>query len=138
MLRRTVLLALVLLGLAAPGATAAGLAATQRVLAREMAASGSAAGAYVIDLDSGAPLYSDDPDVQRIPASVNKLFTTATALERFGPDRTLQTEVLAQTAPDLAGASTCAAAAIRPSARPTPVRSRAAWPRRGSARSPAV
>jgi D-alanyl-D-alanine carboxypeptidase/D-alanyl-D-alanine-endopeptidase (penicillin-binding protein 4) len=103
MLRRTVLLALVLLGLAAPGATAAGLAATQRVLAREMAASGSAAGAYVIDLDSGAPLYSDDPDVQRIPASVNKLFTTATALERFGPDRTLQTEVLAQTAPDLAG-----------------------------------
>jgi D-alanyl-D-alanine carboxypeptidase/D-alanyl-D-alanine-endopeptidase (penicillin-binding protein 4) len=103
MLRRTVLLALVLLGLAAPAAAAAGLAATQRVLAREMARSGPSSGAYVIDLDSGAPLYAAKPDVQRIPASVNKLFTTATALERFGPDRTLQTDILAQTAPDAAG-----------------------------------
>jgi D-alanyl-D-alanine carboxypeptidase/D-alanyl-D-alanine-endopeptidase (penicillin-binding protein 4) len=103
MLRRTVLLALVLLGLAAPAASAAGLAATQRVLAREMAASGYAAGAYVIDLDSGATLFADDPDVPRIPASVNKLFTTAAALERFGSDHTFQTEVLAQTAPDTAG-----------------------------------
>jgi D-alanyl-D-alanine carboxypeptidase/D-alanyl-D-alanine-endopeptidase (penicillin-binding protein 4) len=103
MLRRSVLLALVLLGLAAPAAPAAGLAATQRALAREMAVSGPAAGAYVIDLDSGTPLFADDPDVQRIPASVTKLFTTAAALERFGTDRTLQTEVLAQTAPDPTG-----------------------------------
>jgi D-alanyl-D-alanine carboxypeptidase/D-alanyl-D-alanine-endopeptidase (penicillin-binding protein 4) len=103
MLRRTVLLALVVLGLAAPAASAAGLAATQRALAREMARSGPAAGAYVIDLDTGAPLFEDDPDVQRIPASVNKLFTTATALQRFGPEHTFQTEVLAQTAPDATG-----------------------------------
>lgn len=103
MLRRTVLLALVLLGLAAPAASAAGLAATQRVLAREMAASGYAAGAYVADLDSGETLFADDPDVPRIPASVNKLFTTSTALERFGSDHTFQTEVLAQTAPDTSG-----------------------------------
>jgi D-alanyl-D-alanine carboxypeptidase/D-alanyl-D-alanine-endopeptidase (penicillin-binding protein 4) len=41
--------------------------------------------------------------VQRIPASVNKLFTTSTALQRFGPDRTLQTEVLADAAPDETG-----------------------------------
>lgn len=103
MLRRTVLLALVLLGLAAPAASGAGLAATQRVLAREMAMSGSAAGAYVVDLDSGATLFADDPDTPRIPASVNKLFTTSTALERFGSDHTFQTEVLAQTAPDTTG-----------------------------------
>ena len=103
MLRRTVLLVLVALGLAAPAASAAGLAATQRALTHEMAKSGPAAGAYVIDLDTGAPLFEDDPDVQRIPASVNKLFTTATALQRFGPEHTFQTEVLAQTAPDEAG-----------------------------------
>jgi D-alanyl-D-alanine carboxypeptidase/D-alanyl-D-alanine-endopeptidase (penicillin-binding protein 4) len=103
MLRRAVLLALVALGLTAPAASAAGLAATQRALTREMAKAGPAAGAYVIDLDTGAPLFEDDPDVQRIPASVNKLFTTATALQRFGPEHTFQTEVLAQTAPDEAG-----------------------------------
>jgi D-alanyl-D-alanine carboxypeptidase/D-alanyl-D-alanine-endopeptidase (penicillin-binding protein 4) len=105
MLRRAVLPVLVLLGLAAPapGAVAAGLPGTQRILAREMAKAGIASGAYVIDLDSGAPLFAVQPDVQRIPASVNKLFTTATALERFGADHTFQTEVLAQTAPDPAG-----------------------------------
>jgi D-alanyl-D-alanine carboxypeptidase/D-alanyl-D-alanine-endopeptidase (penicillin-binding protein 4) len=103
MLRRAVLPALLALVLAAPAASAAGLATTQRILAREMAQSGSSAGAYVIDLQSGATLFADDPDVPRIPASVNKLFTTSTALERFGPDHTFQTEVLAQTAPDASG-----------------------------------
>jgi serine-type D-Ala-D-Ala carboxypeptidase/endopeptidase (penicillin-binding protein 4) len=106
MVRRTVLLTLVLLGLAAPAASAAGLAATQRALAREMASSGNSAGAYVVDLDSGATLFADDPDTPRIPASVNKLFTTATALQRFGPDHTFQTEVLAAVAPDEFGTVT--------------------------------
>jgi D-alanyl-D-alanine carboxypeptidase/D-alanyl-D-alanine-endopeptidase (penicillin-binding protein 4) len=102
-MRRIVLLVLLLLGLVAPAASAAGLAATQRALGREMAASGSAAGAYVVDLDSGSQLYASRPDVKRIPASVNKLFTTATALERFGPDHTFQTDVLATVAPDELG-----------------------------------
>jgi D-alanyl-D-alanine carboxypeptidase/D-alanyl-D-alanine-endopeptidase (penicillin-binding protein 4) len=93
-------LALALTALLAPGASAAGLAATQRILAREMATSGPAAGAYVVDLDTGAELFADDPDVARIPASVNKLFTTATALQRFGPDHRLATTVLAETPPD--------------------------------------
>jgi serine-type D-Ala-D-Ala carboxypeptidase/endopeptidase (penicillin-binding protein 4) len=103
MIRRTVSATVVLLGLLAPAASAADLATTQRALAREMAASGPAAGAYVIDLDTGAPLFAYNPDVQRIPASVNKLFTTSTALQRFGPDRTLQTEVLSDVAPDETG-----------------------------------
>jgi D-alanyl-D-alanine carboxypeptidase/D-alanyl-D-alanine-endopeptidase (penicillin-binding protein 4) len=103
MIRRTVSVTVLLLGLLAPTAPAADLATTQRVLTREMAASGPAAGAYVVDLDTGAPLFAFNPDVQRIPASVNKLFTTSTALQRFGPDRTLQTEVLADAAPDETG-----------------------------------
>jgi D-alanyl-D-alanine carboxypeptidase/D-alanyl-D-alanine-endopeptidase (penicillin-binding protein 4) len=96
-------LALLFSAVLAPVASAAGLAATQRVLEREMAASGPAAGAYVVDLDSGAPLFADDPDTPRIPASVNKLYTTSTALQRFGPDATLQTRVLADAAPDADG-----------------------------------
>jgi D-alanyl-D-alanine carboxypeptidase/D-alanyl-D-alanine-endopeptidase (penicillin-binding protein 4) len=100
MLRRLQLLTLLILGLMAPTASAADLPTTQRVLAREMALAGSGSGAYVIDLDTGTQLFADDPDVQRIPASVNKLFTTATALQRFGPEYTLTTEVLAATAPD--------------------------------------
>jgi D-alanyl-D-alanine carboxypeptidase/D-alanyl-D-alanine-endopeptidase (penicillin-binding protein 4) len=106
MLRRAILLALAALGLVAPAATAGDLAATQRVLAREMGASGPAAGAYVTDLDSGAELYAANPDVPRLPASVNKLFTTATALQRFGPAHTLETHVLAQTPPDATGVVT--------------------------------
>jgi D-alanyl-D-alanine carboxypeptidase/D-alanyl-D-alanine-endopeptidase (penicillin-binding protein 4) len=98
-----VALALLAPGVAAPAASGAGLPATQRVLAREMAASGPAAGAYVVDLDTGQPLFAANADVPRTPASVNKLFTTATALRRFGPDRRLATEVLAQTAPDELG-----------------------------------
>jgi D-alanyl-D-alanine carboxypeptidase/D-alanyl-D-alanine-endopeptidase (penicillin-binding protein 4) len=100
MLRRLQLLTLLILGLMAPTASAADLPTTQRVLAREMALAGSGSGAYVIDLDTGTQLFADDPDVQRIPASVNKLFTTATALQRFGPEYTLTTDVLAATAPD--------------------------------------
>jgi len=102
--RRAALIAVLALVLVAPQeAAAAGLAYTQKVLGRQMAASGSASGAYVIDLDSGAPLYASNPDVQRIPASVNKLFTTSSALQRFGPDATLHTDVLAQIAPDATG-----------------------------------
>src|SRR5436190_20703839 len=100
MTRRALSLAALLVGLAAPAAGAAGLPGTQRVLARELAASGPAAGAYVVDLTTGQELFSANPDVQRIPASVNKLFTTSTALQRFGPEHRLQTTVLAQTAPD--------------------------------------
>jgi serine-type D-Ala-D-Ala carboxypeptidase/endopeptidase (penicillin-binding protein 4) len=103
MLRRTALAGLLVFGLTASPAAAGDLATTQRVLAREMAASGPAAGAYVVDLDSGQELFAANPDVRRIPASVNKLFTTSTALTRFGPDHTFGTDVLAQTAPDATG-----------------------------------
>jgi D-alanyl-D-alanine carboxypeptidase/D-alanyl-D-alanine-endopeptidase (penicillin-binding protein 4) len=103
MTRRALLLAVLLLALAAPVASAAGLPSTQRTLSRAMAAAGAYSGAYVKDLDTGQELFAWNPDIPRIPASVNKLFTTSTALERFGTDHTFRTTVLAQTAPDPLG-----------------------------------
>ena len=92
------LLALALL--LAPTAQAGDEAATQRSLARAMAAAGSHSGAYVVDLDTGEKLYSRRGRVPRVPASVNKLYTTAVALMRFGEGGTLVTEVRADHAPD--------------------------------------
>jgi D-alanyl-D-alanine carboxypeptidase/D-alanyl-D-alanine-endopeptidase (penicillin-binding protein 4) len=100
---RRVLLAVLVLAAAAllaPAAHAAGRAATKRVLSAEMSAAGSQSGAYVVDLTTGRQLYANRPDVKRIPASVNKLFTTSTALMRFGDRGRLRTDVLASPAPD--------------------------------------
>jgi D-alanyl-D-alanine carboxypeptidase/D-alanyl-D-alanine-endopeptidase (penicillin-binding protein 4) len=70
------------------------------VLAREMRAAPATSGAYVRDLDSGAVLFAERATTPRIPASVEKLFTTSSALLRLGPATTLQT--VAATAPDAA------------------------------------
>jgi D-alanyl-D-alanine carboxypeptidase/D-alanyl-D-alanine-endopeptidase (penicillin-binding protein 4) len=51
-------------------------------------------GAFVLDLDTGQPLFSLHPDASLLPASVEKIYTTATALLRFGPAATLTTSVL--------------------------------------------
>jgi serine-type D-Ala-D-Ala carboxypeptidase/endopeptidase (penicillin-binding protein 4) len=55
---------------------------------------GGASGAYVVDLNTGQPLYSLAAGVERLPASVEKIYTTSTALLRFGPTATLSTTVL--------------------------------------------
>jgi D-alanyl-D-alanine carboxypeptidase/D-alanyl-D-alanine-endopeptidase (penicillin-binding protein 4) len=55
------------------------------------------------DLDTGRVLFSRRPDVARPPASVNKLYTTSTALARFGPLGTLETHVLTDAPPDADG-----------------------------------
>src|SRR5439155_24178571 len=52
-------------------------------------------GAYVLDLQTGQPLFSWRADVARPPASVEKLYTTSTALLRLGPNATFDTKVLA-------------------------------------------
>ena len=57
-------------------------------------------GAYVRDLDTGTALYARNQDVARPPASVEKLYTTSTALLHFGPDARLHTQVLATGAID--------------------------------------
>jgi D-alanyl-D-alanine carboxypeptidase/D-alanyl-D-alanine-endopeptidase (penicillin-binding protein 4) len=79
------------------------IAALRAELARDMRAAGPFAGAYVSDLDSRRLLFSYNADVARSPASAEKLYTTSTALARFGLTGVLQTQVLGLGAPDPLG-----------------------------------
>lgn len=71
---------------AAARAVQAGLAALCQNLSK-----GAQVGLVVIDLATGQRWFERDPDVPLKPASVLKLFTTAAALERFGPDFRFET-----------------------------------------------
>jgi D-alanyl-D-alanine carboxypeptidase/D-alanyl-D-alanine-endopeptidase (penicillin-binding protein 4) len=68
--------------------------ALTRPLNTAMREAGNYSGAYVVDLNTGQTLYSHNADVGRLPASVEKLYTTTTALMRYGPDASLTTSVL--------------------------------------------
>lgn len=63
-------------------------------ISREMRQAPAASGAYVRDMGSGEELYKLRENTVRIPASVEKLFTTASALLRLGPAATLQTNAV--------------------------------------------
>ena len=60
-------------------------------------------GIEVIDLASGKTLYSRDAGQLFIPASNMKLFTTAAALEKLGPDFAFRTTVESDAPPDAEG-----------------------------------
>lgn len=82
---------------ATPAAQAAGderAAGLSRSLNASMRSAGAQSGAEVLDLSTGATLYAHRAKVARIPASVEKLYTTATALQIFGPTARLSTSVL--------------------------------------------
>ena len=106
LLRRLALLITAVALAVAPSAHAAGPAATKKALQREMARAGGSSGAYVVDLGTGQELYTSKADVGRMPASVNKLYTSATALLRYGGDGHLTTSVLSATLPDETGTIT--------------------------------
>ncbi len=91
---RILCFALLLVALLPAAAAAAGPAETARALDRQMAKAGAGSGAYVVDLDTGTAIYSRAGDTPRIPASVNKLYTTSAALRTYGPEGELVTEVL--------------------------------------------
>ena len=55
---------------------------------------GGASGGYVVDLSTGKALFSSAANTPRLPASVEKLYTTSTALLRFGANTSLTTSVL--------------------------------------------
>jgi serine-type D-Ala-D-Ala carboxypeptidase/endopeptidase (penicillin-binding protein 4) len=59
-----------------------------------MAQAGGAGSAYVVDLNTGQALFASAAGVARLPASVEKLYTTTTALLRLGPAATFTTSVL--------------------------------------------
>jgi D-alanyl-D-alanine carboxypeptidase/D-alanyl-D-alanine-endopeptidase (penicillin-binding protein 4) len=88
----------VLFVVASEPASAQNTAAAQRTLRgalrQGVRTAGGAGGADVVDLDTGQTLFAASPNVGRLPASVEKLYTTATALLRFGPYATLTTQVL--------------------------------------------
>jgi D-alanyl-D-alanine carboxypeptidase/D-alanyl-D-alanine-endopeptidase (penicillin-binding protein 4) len=81
--------------LAAP--TAADARSAKQALAQTigalMRAAGGASGAWVADRTDGKALYSFNADTRRAPASVEKLLTTTTALERLGDSEHLETRV---------------------------------------------
>ncbi|MBV9312007.1 MAG: D-alanyl-D-alanine carboxypeptidase/D-alanyl-D-alanine-endopeptidase [Solirubrobacterales bacterium] len=84
--------AALLLGAAAPASSSSsnGLA---RSLAGEMNSVGGASSALVVDLKTGKVLFSRAARARRMPASVEKIYTTSTALLRFGPNARLGTSV---------------------------------------------
>ncbi len=89
--RLVLLLALLLLTAATASASAAPL---DGIVAAGLARAGGASGGYVLDTTTGKVLAAIRADTARSPASVEKLYTTSTALLRFGPGATLQTRVL--------------------------------------------
>jgi len=51
-------------------------------------------GAIIVSLTRGDTLYEQNPDAMLQPASTMKMYTSAVALDRFGPDFTFRTPVL--------------------------------------------
>jgi len=96
MMRRWSLCLLIAALLLVPAAPASALSkgGVARALAREMAYAGSASGAVVMDLATGERIYSRRADTQRIPASVEKLYTSVAALSQFGDAGRLDTTAL--------------------------------------------
>jgi D-alanyl-D-alanine carboxypeptidase/D-alanyl-D-alanine-endopeptidase (penicillin-binding protein 4) len=97
------LLALAAVLAIAPPASAYDEASLRSTIAREMGLASPSSGAYVRDLDSGRELYALRATTPRVPASVEKLYTTATALLRLGPGATLDTRAVSDAPLDAAG-----------------------------------
>jgi D-alanyl-D-alanine carboxypeptidase/D-alanyl-D-alanine-endopeptidase (penicillin-binding protein 4) len=92
-LRAIAVVALTAALIAVPSAAASQLGALRRVFANELNAGGGSNGALVVDLNTGQTLYSYKARVGRLPASNEKIYTTSTALLRFGPSATLKTAI---------------------------------------------
>lgn len=91
------------LSLAIPAQTASLARAIDRLLASSPSARGAFWGIQVTDLRAGRTLYQFNSDRLFVPASNTKLFTTALALVRLGPQFTFETRVTADRTPDREG-----------------------------------
>jgi D-alanyl-D-alanine carboxypeptidase/D-alanyl-D-alanine-endopeptidase (penicillin-binding protein 4) len=80
--------------LSPPGAATGAERTLVRALAAGMRQAGVYSGADVVDLTTGATLYSHNASTPRLPASVQKLYTTTTALALYGPSARLTTSLL--------------------------------------------
>jgi len=79
------------------------LRSIDRLLESSPAARGAFWGIQVTDLETGRTLYQLNADRLFVPASNTKLFTTALALLRLGPQFTFETRVTADRPPDADG-----------------------------------
>jgi D-alanyl-D-alanine carboxypeptidase/D-alanyl-D-alanine-endopeptidase (penicillin-binding protein 4) len=68
-------------------------AAMARTLAGYLSDAGGASSGLVVDQNTGQTLFAEDATTPRLPASVEKLFTTSSALFDFGYDYRFQTDV---------------------------------------------
>ena len=80
---------------AASKAPASAQALLRKALVRQYNHLGRYSGAYVVDLTTGQSLFARNPDTPRLPASVQKLYTTSTVLLKFGATARLSTTLLA-------------------------------------------
>jgi serine-type D-Ala-D-Ala carboxypeptidase/endopeptidase (penicillin-binding protein 4) len=96
---RIAALACLLAAISVAPAAAAGRVGTARALAAEMRWAGGASGALAVDLSSGRTIYSLRAGTRRMPASLEKLYTSLATLRRLGPSGRLATGVLAEKAP---------------------------------------
>ena len=94
---------LIVAALMPAAALAGGPAATRAALASQMRQAGGGSGAFAVDLDSGRTIFSSRAGTARTPASVEKLYTTSTALTLYGVNGHLTTRVLGDVGVDPAG-----------------------------------
>ncbi len=77
-------------------ASAVSQSGLRSALSAQMRQAGAASSVYVVGVDGDRPIYSLRADRPLMPASVNKLFTTSTALNLFGPGERIETTALAK------------------------------------------
>jgi serine-type D-Ala-D-Ala carboxypeptidase/endopeptidase (penicillin-binding protein 4) len=82
------------------GASTPAVASLKRALNGGMRLAGAYSGAEVVDLTADRILFSHNATTPRLPASVEKLYTTTTALTRFGANGSLSTSVLGSGQPN--------------------------------------
>ena len=92
---------LAILFAAALTAAAADLQTRLDQLAADPAGARAAMGIHVVDLATGATVYSRGADQLYLPASNMKLFTAALALSRLGPDYRFETRIVREPSGDV-------------------------------------
>jgi D-alanyl-D-alanine carboxypeptidase/D-alanyl-D-alanine-endopeptidase (penicillin-binding protein 4) len=75
----------------------------EKILSTAPAAQQSFWGIQVVDLKTGAVVFEKNQDRFFVPASNTKLFSTALALTRLGPDHRFRTAITSPTKPDGSG-----------------------------------
>jgi serine-type D-Ala-D-Ala carboxypeptidase/endopeptidase (penicillin-binding protein 4) len=103
MRRAVILLAAFVLALLVPMGASAASKSCQEMKRRLVYGGGAASGLLVVDSETGKPVCARAAGRPRSLASNTKLFTTSTALARFGPDYRIATNLLSDGRIDVDG-----------------------------------